>query len=222
MAEKKFLPLSEYRQYPEEEMKRRSSEFYQEMKRRRTVRYFSEKEVPGEVIENCIRTASTAPSGANMQPWYFVAVSDKNTKRKIREFAENIEQEFYNSESTRNWVHDLEHLGTTENKPFLETAPTFIVIFAQRHGLRPDGTKKKHYYVSESVGLATGMLITAFHHAGLVLLTYTPGKMGFLNEILSRPPNEKAFMILVVGYPAKDAVVPRIEKKPLEDIVSFV
>jgi nitroreductase len=222
MKKKLFIPLIEYRRYPEEEMKRRASEFFQEMKRRRTVRNFSDKGVPREVIEDCIRTASSAPSGANMQPWYFIVVTDKNVKNQIRQEAEKVEQEFYSSESSRNWVNDLEHLGTREHKPFLETAPVLIVIFAQRHGFNSDGTIKKHYYVSESVGLATGILITAIHHAGLVSLTYTPGKMVFLNNILGRPANERAFMILVVGYPAEDALVPKIEKKVFEEIVSFM
>jgi iodotyrosine deiodinase len=222
MTENRFLPLSEYRRYTEQEMKDRTAGLFQEMKRRRTVRDFSEEKIPGKVIEDCIRTAATAPNGANMQPWHFVVISDKKVKSQIRRAAEKVEHEFYNSAATKNWVMDLEHLGTTEEKSFLEKAPILIVIFAQRHGLHDDGTKKKHYYVSESVGLAAGMLITAIHHAGLVSLTYTPGKMRFLNEILNRPGNEKAFMIVVVGYPANDALVPKIDKKPFEDIVSFI
>jgi nitroreductase len=222
MPEKEFLPLSGYREYPVEEMKQRSSEFYTEMKRRRTVRQFSDRPVPRDIIEDCLCTASTAPSGANMQPWSFVIVSDHTVKRQIREAAEKVECEFYGSDSTRTWVKALNHLGTDQNKPFLETAPYLIVIFSQLHGFLPNGGKKKHYYVTESVGIATGMLIAAVHHAGLVSLTYTPSKMRFLNKILSRPSNEKPFMILVVGYPAEDTVVPAIRKKALEDIAIFI
>jgi len=222
MPEKKFLPLTGYREYPVEEMKQRSSEFYTEMKRRRTVRQFSDRPVPRDIIEDCLCTASTAPSGANMQSWSFVIVSDHAVKRQIRAAAEKVECEFYEGDSTRTWVKALDHLGTDQNKPFLETAPYLIVIFSQRHGFLPDGGKKKHYYVTESVGIATGMLIAAVHHAGLVSLTYTPSKMRFLNKILSRPSNEKPFMILVVGYPAEDTVVPAIRKKALEDIAVFL
>jgi nitroreductase len=222
MPEKEFLPLPDYREYPIEEMKHRSSEFYTEMKRRRTVRQFSDRPVPRDIIEDCLCTASTAPSGANMQPWSFVIVSDHIVKRQIREAAEKVEREFYKSDSTQTWVKALDHLGTDENKPFLETAPYLIVIFSQLHGFLSDGGKKKHYYVTESVGIATGMLIAAVHHAGLVSLTYTPSKMRFLNKILSRPSNEKPFMILVVGYPAEDTHVPAIRKKALEDIAIFL
>jgi len=222
MPEKGFLPLTDYREYSIEEMKQRSSEFYAEMRRRRTVRQFSDRPVPGDIIEDCLCTASTAPSGANMQPWSFVIVSDHIVKRQIREASEKIEREFYGSDSTRTWVKALDHLGTDQNKPFLETAPCLIVIFSQLHGFLPDGGKKKHYYVTESVGIATGMLVAAVHHAGLVSLTYTPSNMRFLNKMLSRPSNEKPFMILVVGYPAEDTVVPAIRKKELKDIAIFL
>jgi len=222
MPEKGFLPLADYHEYPVEEMKQRSAEFYEEMRRRRSVRLFSDRPVPREIIEDCLRTASTAPSGANMQPWSFVVVSDLAVKRQIRKSAEKVEREFYEGGSTQKWVEALDHLGTDQNKPFLETAPCLIVIFSQRHGFLPDGGKKKHYYVTESVGIATGMLVAAVHHAGLVSLTYTPSKMRFLSKILSRPSNEKPFMILVVGYPSDHTVVPEISKKQLEDIAVFI
>ena len=222
MPKKGFLPLTNYREYPVGEMKQRASEFYTEMKRRRTVRQFSDRPVPRNIIEDCLCTASTAPSGANMQPWSFVIVSDDIVKRQIREAAEKVEHEFYESDSTQTWVKALDHLGTDQNKPFLKTAPYLIVIFSQIYSFLSDGRKKKHYYVTESVGIATGMLIAAVHHAGLASLTYTPSKMRFLNKILSRPSNEKPFMILVVGYPAEDTVVPAIRKKALEDSAIFI
>ena len=222
MGEDKFLPLIDYSEYPEAEMKRRASAFYKEMKRRRTVRHFSDRPVDRSVIEDCLRTASTAPSGANQQPWSFIVVSDLRVKRRIREAAEKVEQEFYNKEATKKWVSALDHLGTVPSKPFLESAPYLIVIFSKLYDYSSTGEKKQHYYVSESVGIATGMLITAIHHAGLVSLTYTPSKMRFLNKILSRPSNEKPFMILVAGYPAGDAVVPAIQKKSLQEIAAFI
>jgi nitroreductase len=222
MTKAEFYSLTGYHAYSPEEMKKRSAEFYAEMKRRRTVRQFSDKTVPREVIENCLRTAATAPSGANMQPWSFIVVTDPAVKRKIRKDAEKTEQEFYHKSTNQNWVDDLKVLGTNENKSFLEAAPSLIVIFAQRYGLLPDGSKKSHYYVNESVGIATGMLIAALQHAGLVFLTYTPSKMGFLNQVLSRPSNERPFLIMVVGYPAKDAVLPKITKKSLKDIAQFI
>jgi nitroreductase len=222
MSEINYRLLTEYKEYPVQEMKKRAIDFYSEMKRRRSVRGFSDRSVPREIIENCLRAVSYAPSGANLQPWHFVVVSDPDMKKQIHQSAETVEKEFYSSESTKNWVNDLEHLGTNEQKPFLLTAPYLIVIFAQRHGLKPSGEQKKHYYVSESVGIATGMLITAVHHAGLVSLTYTPGKMGFLNTILSRPTNEKPYMILVVGYPETGVFVPDIQKKSFEEIATFI
>ena len=222
MEEKQFLLLTDYCEYPEAEMKRRVSEFYGEMIRRRSVRHFSDRPVDRSIIEDCLRTASTAPSGANQQPWSFVVVSDPAVKRRIREAAENVEQAFYSKQSNKKWVEALEPLGTVPNKPFLEEAPYLIAIFSQLYGYSASGEKKKHYYVSESVGIATGILITALHHAGLVSLTYTPSRMRFLNEILSRPSNEKPFMILVVGYPSENAVVSAIQKKSLEDIAGFI
>ncbi|MGH7599639.1 MAG: nitroreductase family protein, partial [bacterium] len=178
--------------------------------------------VPCEVIEDCLLTAGSAPSGANLQPWHFVVVSESAIKRLIREAAEKEEREFYHGRAPQEWLEALAPLGTDEHKPYLETAPYLIVIFAQSYGLLPDGRKVKNYYVTESVGIATGMLITAIHHAGLVSLTHTPNPMGFLNQALGRPENERPIMILVVGYPADDAVVPEIGKKSLQEIATFV
>ena len=222
MAEKTFLPLTDYCKFPEAEMKKRASELYLEMRRRRTVRNFSDQPVDRSIIEDCLRTAGTAPSGANQQPWSFIVVSDLTVKRQIREAAEKIEKVFYSKEATRKWTDALKHLGTVPSKPFLEIAPYLIVIFSQRYSYSANREKTKHYYVSESVGIATGMLITALHHAGLVTLTYTPSSMRFLNKILSRPSNEKPFMILVVGYPSETALVPAIQKKALDDISVFI
>ncbi|MBP6820328.1 MAG: nitroreductase family protein [Acidobacteria bacterium] len=222
MPDPTFKPLTSWREFQPDEMLRRAAEFRQQMQRRRTVRYFSSRTVPREVIEDCLLTAGTAPSGANLQPWHFVVVSDPAIKHRIRVEAEKEEHEFYTRKAPQEWLDALAPLGTDEHKPFLETASYLIVIFAQSYGLLPDGRKVKNYYVQESVGIATGMLITAIHNAGLVSLTHTPSPMGFLNEILGRPANEKPFLILVVGYPAEDAVVPDIGKKPLEEIASFL
>ena len=222
MAKYKQISLQGYHEYPSEEMVRRAQDFYDLMGRRRTVRDFSEKPVSREVIENCLKTAGTAPNGANLQPWHFVVVTDPQIKRAIREGAEAEELEFYERRATPEWLEALAPLGTDEHKPFLETAPCLIAIFAQSFGMGEDGQKIRHYYVQESVGIATGMLITAVHNAGLVSLTHTPSPMGFLNDILERPKNERPFLILVVGYPAEEATVPDIDKKPLEEIASFM
>ena len=217
-----FSPYTSYQEYSVAEMTRRAAEFYADMRRRRTVREFSDRPVPREVIEDCLRAAGTSPSGANMQPWHFVAVSDPAIKRRVRTEAEKEEHEFYHSKATPEWLDSLALLGTDEHKPFLEFAPYLIVIFAQSYGLHADGRKVKHYYVQESVGIATGVLITALHHAGLVSLTHTPSPMGFLNEILDRPSHERPFLILVVGYPAAGAQVPTIARKSLAEIATFV
>ena len=217
-----FQPLSGYREYPVDEMERRAAQFYRELGRRRTVRDFSDRPVPKSIIDHCLLAAGTAPSGANMQPWHFAAVSDLQIKAKIRVAAEEEERQFYREKAPQEWLDALAPLGTDEHKPFLETAPWLIAIFVQRHGVLEDGRSVKHYYAMESVGIATGMLISAVHHAGLVSLTHTPSPMGFLNRLLDRPANERPFLLLVVGYPAEDAEVPVITKKPLEDIASFV
>ena len=192
------------------------------MQRRRTVRHFSEAAVDRNVIEECLLVAGSAPSGANLQPWHFVVVSDPAIKRRFATARKKEEREFYHGRAPQEWLDALAPLGTDDQKPFLETAPYLIAIFAQSYGVLPDGRKVKNYYVQESVGIATGMLITAIHHAGLVSLTHTPSPMGFLNAILNRPPNEKPYLLLVVGYPAEGARVPDIGKKPLEEIATFV
>jgi len=221
MKKPELIPLSEYEELPVEEMKRRATELYRQLRRRRTVREFSDRPVPREVLEQCLLTAGTAPSGANQQPWHFVVVADPDLKKRIREAAEAEEREFYRGRAPDEWLEALSHLGTDEHKPFLEIAPYLIVIFAQSHGIRADGSKAKHYYVTESVGIATGMLIAAVHNAGLVSLTHTPSPMGFLNEILGRPSHERPFLILVVGYPKEGARVPKITKKELPEIATF-
>jgi nitroreductase len=216
-----FIPLP-FEEYAQDEMRRRAAGFYAEMQRRRSVRAFSGRPVPREVIENCLAAAATAPSGANQQPWHFVAVADPEVKRQIRLAAEAEEREFYGGRAPEKWLDALAPLGTDADKPFLETAPYVIVIFAQSHGLDDQGRKIKHYYVAESVGIATGMLITALHHAGLATLTHTPSPMGFLATLLHRPANERAYLILVTGYPAQDAQVPAIAKKPFAEITTFI
>ncbi|MGH7563067.1 MAG: nitroreductase family protein [Gemmatimonadota bacterium] len=220
--EARFVPLEGYRFRPEAEMLERATTFRADMARRRTVRQFSDRPVPRAVIEECLRTAGTAPSGANLQPWRFVVVGDAGTKRRIRERAEIEEREFYRHRASKEWLEALAPLGTDEHKSFLETAPVLIVVLAEKYGLRSDGSRFSTYYATESAGLATGLLIAAVHHAGLVSLTHTPSPMGFLNEILGRPRNEKPFLVIVVGYPAEDALVPDIGRKPLEEIATFL
>jgi iodotyrosine deiodinase len=222
MNELEHVPLEGYREFSPEEMIERAAEFRSTMQRRRTVRQFSDRPVPRQVIEDCLLAAGTAPNGANLQPWHFVVVSNPEVKKQIREGAEKEEYEFYHRRAPQEWLDALEPFGTDENKPYLETAPYLIVIFSQSYSLLPDGRRVKNYYVSESVGIATGLLVTAVHQAGLVSLTHTPSPMGFLNQILDRPANEKPFLILVVGYPADDAVVPKIEKKSLSEIATFM
>jgi len=217
-----FIPLPDYREYPTDEMKKRSTDFYEEIKRRRTIRDFSDRAVPVEVIEDAIKAAGTAPNGANLQPWHFVVVSNPAVKKKIRAEAEKAEEEFYHEKAPEEWLEVLEPLGTDEHKPYLETAPYLIVIFSKNYGVTESGEKIQHYYVKESVGIATGMWITALHHSGLATLTHTPNPMKFLNDILDRPSNERAYLILVTGYPAEDARVPDITKKSLKEIATFV
>jgi nitroreductase len=217
-----FIPLPDFTEFPQKETIRRAAAFYENIKRRRTVREFSDRPVPREVIEKCLLAAGTAPNGANRQPWHFVVISKPEIKKIIREAAEKEEKEFYEHRAPKEWLEALAPLGTDANKPFLETAPYLIAIFAQSYEPLPDGRKAKNYYVQESVGIATGFLIAALHHAGLATLTHTPSPMGFLNEILERPSHERPYLLLVAGYPAEGAKVPEITKKPLDEIASFV
>jgi nitroreductase len=198
----------------------RSRDFAADLGRRRTVRQFSDRPVPREVIEACLEAAGTAPSGAHQQPWHFVVVTDSDTKRVIRKAAEAAEAEFY-ATAPADWLAALAPLGTDASKPYLETAPYLIAVFAERYGLAPDGFRRTHYYVMESVGIATGFLLAALHHAGLVTLTHTPSPMGFLSDVLQRPAHERPMMLVVAGYPAVDAKVPDLRRKPLSEIATF-
>jgi nitroreductase len=222
MSDYPTVPLAGYEEYPVEVMRQRLQDFYAEVSRRRTVREFSDRPVPRDIIETALRAAGTAPSGANLQPWHFAVVSGPETKRRIREAAEAEEREFYEHRASAEWLEALEPLGTDSDKPFLETAPHLIAVFLQKYGELPDGSKVKHYYPAESTGIATGILITALHHAGLATLTHTPSPMKFLNEILGRPKSERPFLLLVVGYPADNARVPDIRRKPLDAFASFI
>ena len=212
----------DFEEYSESKMRSRSESFLNEIITRRTIREFSDRIVPIDIINNCIKTAASAPSGANKQPWQFVVVKDSGIKAKIREAAEKEEKEFYGHRATKEWLEDLNQFGTDWHKPFLEIAPYLIVIFRKIYDLEDDGTQRKNYYVNESVGIASGFLLAALHHAGLITLTHTPSPMNFLGEILNRPKNEKAFLLIPVGYPAKDAEVPDISKKPFNEISKIV
>jgi len=222
MAPAQFIPLGNYREFPIDEMSQRAFAFCELMQSRRTVRQFSNRPVPREIIEQCVRAAATAPSGANLQPWHFVVVSNQAVKRQIRIAAEQEELEFYNRRAPKEWLDALAPLGTDEHKPFLELAPYLIAVFVERYGLLADGRRVKHYYPMESVGIATGILITAIHHVGLASLTHTPSPMKFLNEILARPKNETPFLLMVVGYPDGEAVVPDIKKRALKDVCTLM
>lgn len=215
-----------FQRLPAEEQIRQGASFFQIMSTRRTIRSFSPEPVPFGLIETAIRAAVTAPSGANQQPWRFVVVSNPDVKRQIREAAEVEEKEFYHRRAPREWLAALEPLGTDWQKPFLEVAPYLIVIFRLDYGLSRDAegheTKIKHYYVQESVGIAAGLLLAALHVAGLAALTHTPSPMGFLSKILNRPKNEKPYLLIPVGYPAAEATVPRITKKPLPEVLEVV
>jgi nitroreductase len=223
MTEARTIPLPDERRLSDDAALRAARDFRDLMQRRRTVRDFDARPVPREVIEACITAAGSAPSGANQQPWHFVAVSDRDVKRRIREAAEAEEREFYARRAPAEWLQALEPIGTGWRKPFLETAPWLIAIFVRKWGRDDVGGKVKHYYPAESVGIATGMLITALHLAGLATLTHTPSPMGFLNEILGRPADsERPFLLLVAGHAAAGARVPDIERRPIEAISSWI
>ena len=217
MDEAKLAALN-FVELPESEMLTRANTYNSELQKRRTVRDFSNKPVSIEIIKTCLLAAGSAPSGANKQPWKFVVVTDPMLKTKIRYAAELVEQEFYEEKAPKEWINALTPLGTDKHKPFLEEAPVLIVIFEEKFAVLSNGEKSKNYYTHESVGIATGILISAIHKSGLVSLTHTPSPMSFLNKILDRPATERPFLILVVGYPKEGACVPAIKRKPLEEI----
>ncbi|MBN1302123.1 MAG: nitroreductase family protein [Melioribacteraceae bacterium] len=221
MSKDRFTPYINRLQFPEEEMIKRSESFYREVSLRRTVRDFSAKKVPAVLIENAVKSACTAPSGANMQPWHFVIVSDPEIKKEIRIKAEEEEKEFYEKKAPADWLKALKPFDTNQFKPFLETAPYLIVIFEQKYSADINKKVIKHYYTKESVGIACGILITSLHLSGLATLTHTPSPMNFLNKILNRPANEKPFLILVTGFPAMNCCVPDINRKKFVDVASF-
>jgi len=219
-SQPRTIPLRHERR-PVEEILARGRDFHAEMDRRRTTRHFATDPVPREAIEWAIRVAGTAPSGAHQQPWTFVAVSDPGLKARIREAAEDEEREFYHGRAPEEWLEALAPLGTDEHKTHLTDAPWVVVLFRQSYGLRDDGSRRTHYYSQESCGIAAGFFIAAVHLMGLVTLTHTPSPMGFLGELLERPPNEKAMLVMPVGYPAPGARVPDIGRKPLDAIALF-
>jgi len=222
-TEFKPIPLPDYVELPIEEMRRRAKLFYDMIRKRHTVRDFSSKPIPRALIEQCILSAGTAPSGANHQPWHFCAIGDPMVKKRIREAAEKEEQAFYSGRAGKEWLEALKPLGTDANKEFLETAPWLICIFGSRKSRSADGVIRKNYYVPESVSIATGFLLAALHQAGLGTLTHTPSPMGFLNEICRRQPSDKPYILLVTGYPAASATIPQhaTEKKALDEIATF-
>jgi iodotyrosine deiodinase len=218
------IPLPDYIAYPEAEMGARAEEFYAMIRRRHTLREFSGRPVPREIIETCLKAAGTAPNGANHQPWHFSVIGDPALKARIRVEAEKEEAQFYDGRAGQEWLEALKPLGTDAAKPFLEIAPWLIAIFGARRSRSADGVVRKNYYVPESVSIATGILITALHYSGLATLTHTPSPMGFLNDICGRPETEKPYILLVVGYPADGATIPAhaLVKRPLEEIATFL
>lgn len=216
-----FIPL-QFSIQEQEAMEQSARDFFELMAQRRSVRDFSDQSIPQSVLENAILAAGSAPSGANMQPWHFVVVQDQDIKTKIRQAAEVEERELYTNRASEEWLEALAPLGTDANKPFLQTAPALIAVFSKKVSIDDNGVRHKNYYTSESVGIATGILITALHQAGLATLTHTPSPMKFLSEILDRPSHERPFLLLVVGYPAENALVPDIERLPLDKISTFL
>ncbi len=218
---KNHIPLPYISDYSNEQMIDKSYYFNQSIQKRRTLRDFSDKPIDKTIIENCIKAAASAPSGAHQQPWHFVAISNQEIKSKIRQAAEAEEKEFYQHRASDEWLKALEPLGTDTNKPFLEEAPWLIAVFAQRYGIDAQGNRVKHYYTPESVGIACGILITALHTSGLATLTHTPSPMGFLKTILKRPENERPYLLVVCGHPKENAKVPNIKRKDLNEVASF-
>ena len=221
MSDYQFKQL-DFTEYPPEEMLRKSQKFYNEIKQRRSVREFSDRAIPAEVIKNAVLAAGSAPSGANQQPWKFIVVSNPEIKRQIRQAAEEVEHKLYTKVAPDDWLNALAPLATDASKPFLETAPCLIVISAKKYALDQQGNKQKVYYSPESVGIATGILLTALHMSGLATLTYTPSPMNFLSRILERPDNERPYMVIVTGFPAENATVQVLEKYPLEHIAELI
>ncbi len=219
---KPHIPLPHRFHYSDETRLEKAIAFNEQLQKRRTVRHFTEQKVDKAVISQCILAAGSAPSGANMQPWTFVAVSNQNIKQQIRQAAEAEEREFYQHRASQEWLKALEPLGTDTDKPFLEKAPWLIAVFAQRYGVDEQGNRIKHYYTPESVGIACGFLINALHNCGLATLTHTPSPMGFLKKILKRPQNERPFLLIVCGHAAKDAKVPNLQRKKLAEIAKFL
>jgi iodotyrosine deiodinase len=221
MAKAKFVPYRNFVELSPADMRAHAQLFKETMARRRSIRQFSRRAVDRAVIEDCIRAAHSGPSGANMQPWHFAVVSDPAVKAEIREGAEEEERQFYSGRAGETWIKALEPIGTVPLKPFLDDAPYLIVVFQKNYAIAANHQRQAHYYVPESVGVAVGILISGLQHAGLSTLIHTPRPMGFLRRILERPSNERACMIIVTGYPAPDATVPDLKKKPFEDVVSF-
>ena len=224
MKQHDSVALTDFHEYPPDEMAARARAFYDDIRRRHTIRAFADKPVPRAIVEDCIRAAGTAPSGANHQPWHFAVIGSGKVKARVRAAAEAEERAFYDGRAGQEWLEALDPLGTDADKPYLEAAPWLIAIFAQRRGGVAAGQDRKNYYINESVGIATGFLICALHHAGLATLTHTPKPMGFLNEICGRPDTDKPYILLVTGYPAADATVPihALTKKALDDITTFL
>ena len=224
MQDHDSTPLTDYIEYPATEMLERSKQFYLDIKRRHSIRSFSDRSVDQAIIENCIKAAGTAPSGANHQPWHFTAIHSQDVKRQVREQAEQHEQGFYAGRAGEEWLEALKPLGTDSNKPYLEHAPWLIAVFSQKKGGIKSEDKNTNYYVHESVGIATGFLINALHNAGLVTLTHTPKPMHFLSKICERPDDERPYMLIIAGYPALDATVPAHaqSKKSLDEIATFL
>jgi iodotyrosine deiodinase len=218
------IPLPDYAELPLDEMRKRAAAFYEQIRRRHTVREFSPRPVPRDIIETCLAAAGTAPSGANHQPWHFAVIGDAEIKHRIRIAAEQEEQEFYAGRAGAEWLAALRPLGTDPRKPFLETAPWLICVFGERKSRSADGVTRRNYYVPESVSIATGFLVVALHQAGLATLTHTPAPMGFLNEICGRPASDKPYILLVTGYPAENATIPchATQKRPLSEIATFL